>query len=584
MKKLLLSLFMGVVALSATSQVIFQVKAPSGLSGLYEFTNNGDGSGWGLADLTNPADAVEDTLMLVDDGTPGTNAQGHPFSAEGCSPLINDLTGKIAVIFRYDGVSDNSCGFGTKALNAQNAGAVGVVIINREPGLISMSGGTDGANVTIPVAFISSEDGELLYQAMQNGDDVVVFIGSKMGILGDDLGFLPKDLMIAKQGAIPGLLAQNDTEYSHEMGAKVRNFGSNNQTGVTITATVEHGGNTIYNETSDPFDIAAADSNTFMLPTFSNSTYPAGRYKVTYSINSSTTDEDASDNQRSFEFMVTDTLFSLSPLDTVTALPTRTTGTQPSTFNTDYSSCIVFQNAHASRIKAEGIYFSAVTNSTDSLSNQEIQVSVQEMLDVFTDMNDAPATGAVNLTPLTLGYYYYPEGPQNNLQGTVVYAPFDEMVALEDDKRYMFCVQVNTNIIFVGYSTKLNYESNFDYYLQPLVPVTTDGSTNLVGFGADYVPAIAVKMSENDLNVTELNEIEIKAYPNPTSGKLTIKLPESGTANITVTDVTGKQVMNSSITVENGKSTLNTDQLDNGMYLLNVTINNKVAQLQFVKQ
>ena len=29
-----------------------------------------------------------------DDGTTGLNPQGNPLSAEGCNPLINDLTGK----------------------------------------------------------------------------------------------------------------------------------------------------------------------------------------------------------------------------------------------------------------------------------------------------------------------------------------------------------------------------------------------------------------------------------------------------------------------------------------------------------
>ena len=39
-------------------------------------------------------------IIIVDDGSTGTNAQGNPVSAEGCNPLINNLTGKIAVIYR----------------------------------------------------------------------------------------------------------------------------------------------------------------------------------------------------------------------------------------------------------------------------------------------------------------------------------------------------------------------------------------------------------------------------------------------------------------------------------------------------
>ena len=45
-----------------------------------------------------------DTLMFVEDGT----MEQIPISQEGCNPLINDLTGKIAVIWR------NTCQFGVE--------------------------------------------------------------------------------------------------------------------------------------------------------------------------------------------------------------------------------------------------------------------------------------------------------------------------------------------------------------------------------------------------------------------------------------------------------------------------------------
>ena len=84
-------------------------------------------------------------------------------SAEGCNPLINDLSGKIAVIYR------NTCRFGTKILNAENAGAVAAIIINREPGLVNMAPGDDGANVTIPAIFIEDATGTIITNEMANG-------------------------------------------------------------------------------------------------------------------------------------------------------------------------------------------------------------------------------------------------------------------------------------------------------------------------------------------------------------------------------------------------------------------------------
>ena len=112
MKKLLLGTYLIVLsAISMTAQqVVFSVEAPASIFGTYGFTYTEPAGGWGGPDLLDTANAVMDTLMFVDDGTAGTNPQGNPMSAEGCNPLVNDLTGKIAVIYR------NTCEFGTKIL------------------------------------------------------------------------------------------------------------------------------------------------------------------------------------------------------------------------------------------------------------------------------------------------------------------------------------------------------------------------------------------------------------------------------------------------------------------------------------
>lgn len=70
----------------------------------------------------------------------------------GCGQVLNDVSGKVAMIDR--GV----CEFGTKALNAQNAGAVAVIIcnvagVNGGTGeeILGMAAGEDGGTVSIPV-------------------------------------------------------------------------------------------------------------------------------------------------------------------------------------------------------------------------------------------------------------------------------------------------------------------------------------------------------------------------------------------------------------------------------------------------
>src|SRR5262249_12571732 len=94
-----------------------------------------------------------------------------PSSASGCTAadFAGFVPGRIALIQR------GTCNFGVKVLNAQAAGAAGVVIFNEgNPGRTELlSGGlSDAANnpiiPTIPVAFTSFDTGLALYNQYQD--------------------------------------------------------------------------------------------------------------------------------------------------------------------------------------------------------------------------------------------------------------------------------------------------------------------------------------------------------------------------------------------------------------------------------
>jgi large repetitive protein len=80
--------------------------------------------------------------------------------ADGCSAITNvaSITGKIALIDR------GTCTFVAKALAAQTAGAVGVIIVNNSSG--SFPGITGVGAVTIPVLGISMIDGNAIKSAL----------------------------------------------------------------------------------------------------------------------------------------------------------------------------------------------------------------------------------------------------------------------------------------------------------------------------------------------------------------------------------------------------------------------------------
>ena len=84
-------------------------------------------------------------LILVSDSLMGTLA---------CDTVLNDLTGKIAVIDR------GSCGFVDKANNAIAKGAIGMLVISNDGDNIFSMGGDD-PSIMIPSFMVSQNDGNL---------------------------------------------------------------------------------------------------------------------------------------------------------------------------------------------------------------------------------------------------------------------------------------------------------------------------------------------------------------------------------------------------------------------------------------
>lgn len=141
----------------AQDDVAFTVLEPAGISGHYNYTSTSTANGWGNPDIATVS--IEADLVLADDGS----ASGELL----CGPAENAvaLNGNIAVVYR------GGCEFGLKALNAQNAGALAVIVINNEPGTpIEMGPGADGASVTIPTIMVSDVTGEWIEDQVTAGD------------------------------------------------------------------------------------------------------------------------------------------------------------------------------------------------------------------------------------------------------------------------------------------------------------------------------------------------------------------------------------------------------------------------------
>ena len=100
------------------------------------------------ADLTGPLNAV------------GVTSTTGPLSTA-CSAISADLTGQIALLAR------GTCSFSIKIRNAQNAHAVGVVMVNNafgDPTAMGQDG--TGNQPTIPAYMVSKTDGAAIESAI----------------------------------------------------------------------------------------------------------------------------------------------------------------------------------------------------------------------------------------------------------------------------------------------------------------------------------------------------------------------------------------------------------------------------------
>lgn len=144
------------------------VSAPAGVAGSY---NVGD-AGFGPTVASTPV--TGQVVLAIDDTAPTSDA---------CSALQNAaaLSGKIAMVDR------GTCAFAVKVQAAQDAGAIGVIVVNNVAGAPSSMGGS-GPAVTIPSVMISQADGVTLKAALASGLTATIHSSATKRAGADPLG------------------------------------------------------------------------------------------------------------------------------------------------------------------------------------------------------------------------------------------------------------------------------------------------------------------------------------------------------------------------------------------------------------
>jgi hypothetical protein len=121
-----------------------------------------------------------------------------------------------------------------------------------------------------------------------------------------------------------------------------------------------------------------------------------------------------------------------------------------------------------------------------------------------------------------------------------------------------------------------------------LITFTTDVGVVASGWSANYTgisEELMEIMKSTGINAETQAELILSAYPNPTSGTMTIETNYTGeeTFYIELINAGGQRVMNQRLNVAGGKFEIDLSNYDLGFYLLKVRTSRSVQFIQVIK-
>lgn len=575
MKKVLLSLVAAGLSIASYAQSIVHGVSPASIAQNFEYTY-GDDATWGPNNFNTTLTIAP--AIFVEDGTPGNDANGNPISHQGCNNLTNAaaLSGKIALVNRGE------CNFGLKALKAQQAGALGVVIVNNAPGgPIGMNGGTEGVNVTIPVVMIGKEDGDLLRAALVDGP-IELMLGLKIGFFDYDLAIKKSAILTPRNMVHNPLLSPAQDE---NVGMWIFNHGAEDLSNVIAKVQVKDGSNAVvWEEVSNALSIDAGDSvlvetgGLNAIGSFS-AELANGNYKLVYVVENED-EEFASDNSIEMDYSVSSTSWSIVNHLTTPSIYDANNGVRPlDQVATEQLFCNQYRHANASAIAVTGFH-SGFSTTASSLNGKVVAGYIFSWDNVFADMDD-PALAIDQLNQVGFGEYFFATDATSGDANIV----FEEPVALLDNQRYLVCVSSLDTSLYFAYSTARDLTMNIATAREAYSPQLTS-QWYLLGFGEDYTMVVGLDVIPvESIAVSQTEMLEGKAFPNPVNDLVRLQIAKDGAATVTVTDLAGRTVSTQDLSFASNQAIVDMTTATSGMYIINVVYNDGArAKFNVVKK
>lgn len=549
--------------------VDFEILSPASAEGIYDY-----GTQAGVNTDFPWGPTLSETLVA--EVAWGYNAAGDSL---GCEAIVTDLTGKIAIIRR------GGCNFTAKVQNAQDAGAVGAIILNHfanvddtDAFVIGMSCGAaaDCENVTIPAIFVSRSTGTIIADALAAGETMSVSFTVK--------SFYDPTTSFSIQ--TPSTDAIEFDSYFIRY-VKPSSIEAGDVT-VTATITAPSGAETVLTGTS--FVETLADSAIVLDGGYTPT--ELGEYTVVWT-------HDQGPEQLVSNFYTTDFTYS-------TARPEL--GQAPRVSDADFTTGnFIYQAGALSIMDADGAISThasfGLSNGADLFTGDPLADQIVVVLyDADADGDDlidfSPTSAATTfdeLTPVALASYTITGNETSDQQLFVEWedlADGDNMVALKPNGAYYTVIAYDGSEAGLGICPGFVGSAGVNYLNFPTTPIIVSGSFFSGGWNgatvgvnlhlAGFEPPVGTE------DITSLDASKVTLAPNPVSSRLNVMFNLDQTADkvqMIMTDVSGKvitteqyeQVLNQSIEID-------MERLPRGSYFLSIATPEGYRVERIIKQ
>ncbi|MBI1224875.1 MAG: T9SS type A sorting domain-containing protein [Bacteroidetes bacterium] len=562
-KALTLFVFMGAMSSVLMAQipnpspipVEFSVQSTGGFNKVFDYTSAVD---W-CDTLTQTVSAPLAWAYALD----SLGMQGDSLLCDS-NLIFNDLTGKIALIRR------GICNFTLKAWNAQQAGAVGVIIVDHTyiadgGGLVNMAAGTNATLVHIPTIFITRDDGDQILAKLDSGEPVTATFTVR--------AFGGPRTAYSYHTPLAAVKPLSD------IGVTFLNTDADNTIPtVTINAEITAPGGQTTTLSQSLLNVAPLSVNTV---TFDDSYTPTavGNYNVKFT-NSLTPDEIEQG------FVITDYTFAL---DNGVVVPNTNGTIEPDSANFVNLYNFQYDMGNVYRIGASPVvatHMSFMISNPDELYQGNPDA---DRFDIVLYNADPDGNGSIPypagltsynglnenggpLIPLATTEYILSPDDQGFEFITVA---FPNPVTLAANKMYLIMVQYNGGEAGTGIPPKYAFGGNDRPAGEVGTMIFTD-SLHTDGWGNNYNGFIRLHLDGFASSTsTVLDEYKLSVSPNPASTSVNLHLALDNTApevQVNILDFTGRLVSSRTLdNVQKGRYNFDVSKLPNGTYFMSVS-------------